>query len=218
MEINNDTCNQWKGLVHKIAYKYAGGTMRLEFEDLTQIGFIGLLDGLKSYHDSYDVPLINYLSTCISNSIFKEIKSNKREKRKSNLNTISIHTPTNDDDITIADTLVDHASDIYQTVEDKIIYEFYEDMLFNLLDNQRAQILHMNLIDNRSIEYIKDKLKLSRGAVSYHLKEGKKELLRKSPYLREKKKEYYESYILSSSSIYRSSAENIAIKHLIWEV
>ena len=220
MEINNEFCKQWKGLVYKIAFKYSHNIMRLELDDLMQIGYIGLLEGAKSYDEASEVPLINYLSICISHTILKEFQSSKRDKRKLNWNSISLSTPTTDtDDMCIGDTIEDFDVDVYQEVEDKLIYLFYESMFYNLLDNKRAYVLKSRLIKGMTFEDISKNLKCSTSGAAYLFETGRKELVKKSPYLREKNKEYYNAYILESSSFYKGTPEAaIMKKSLLWEV
>lgn len=219
MEVNDEFCMQWKGLVYKISKKYIQNSMGLDLDDLMQIAFIGLISGGRSYNEDSGVPLMNYLAKCISNSIFKEFQLLRCDNKKANFNSISLDIPTSSkEDISIGDTLKDCTVDVYQEVEDIDMYQFYTDTIYQYLDSDKAYILDCHLIKMQSFNEISKALKYDKSKVKHIFQEAKKELLIKSPYLRQKKKEYFDAYVISTDSIYKDSAERLALKSLLWEV
>lgn len=219
MKVDNEFCIKWEKLVYKIARKHKDNYMNVELDDLIQIGFIGLIRGGRNYKEDKGIPLINFLARCISQEIFKEFQILNYDKRKANWKAISLDTPTTEDeDLSIGDAIEDTSVNVAQEVEDKIIYEFYSNMFYELLDKNRAIVLDEMLINGKTYEDLSSDLDIKKEILRDRFCSGKKILIKRSAYLRKKRNEYYKMIASKTATFYKSSAEEGAMRQLLWEV
>lgn len=74
---------KFEGLVCKIAKRfseYNKNNVLLSFEDLKQLGYIGLITAKRTYNPDKNVKFITYATTVITNSILKQLYSEKISK------------------------------------------------------------------------------------------------------------------------------------------
>lgn len=61
-----------------------------EYEEWFDVGVIGLIKSVKNYNPDYGLALSTYACRCIKNEILLEIRKNNSNKRKVNMNCVSL--------------------------------------------------------------------------------------------------------------------------------
>ena len=125
--VTNEDVKKWKPLVKKISYKYINNPYRLELEDIEQIGYIGLIKGLRKFDNAKGNKLVSYLYSNIKWTIDRELDYLKLDKRCTlNQSTSLDITISDDENLTIADTLIDFKINIVEEVEEKLLIQEYK--------------------------------------------------------------------------------------------
>jgi len=152
--VTNEDIKKWKPLVKKISCKYINNPYRLELEDIEQIGYIGLIKGLKSYDKNKNTKLISYLYNHIKWAIDSEMISLKSDKRCTLSNSTSLDISISDDEnLTMTDTLEDLRMDILEAVtEGLLMLDYKEQIKKTLIDPVDIDIAFKILFDDLTIK------------------------------------------------------------------
>lgn len=213
--MSNEDYNQWKGLIYKIAKKRlclleAHG---YDLEDVMQVGAIGLQNGLSSFKEDRGMSIMSFLYMRIDQEILKEVQHLERNKRKLNKDTVSIYNiiTSDDENLSILDTLKDELTDIYNEVENKLMDEFILGELNNCLEGKEFDVIYnqafLNWTAEDMVKYQHHKFKQS-NQVNRIKQKARTKLLSKSQYFKEA---YYELF----TDKYNSKKTDImAIKHI----
>ena len=146
--MTNEDYIQWEPLVKKIAYKYMDNIYKIEFEDLTQIGAIGLFKGFESYDSSKGKTLTSWLYESVERSIFREFQNMDRIKRQANYKSISFDTPTNEDkDLYLGDIISDDNVNVEAAVVNKLMVEKYKEEINLVLSGREKEIVYRTLFE-----------------------------------------------------------------------
>lgn len=104
----------------------------LEFDDLMQEGFIGLLAAIDEYSNEFNVKFSSFAYICIIRKVYNAIKQSNGNKHKALNNAISLHSFVNSDETrTIMDlvTDVDSEHDPVDLIEAKLVDQKIEELL-----------------------------------------------------------------------------------------
>lgn len=109
----------------------------LEFDDLMQEGFIGLLGAIEEYRpEAFDVKFSSFAYMCIIRKVFNAIKQSNSNKHKALNDAISLHSYVNADETrTVMDVVPISESwvDPHETVEAKHVGIWIDRLLSNHL-------------------------------------------------------------------------------------
>lgn len=176
-------------LARKLArklYRTKGGlldTSIMDFEDLLQLAYMGIIDAVRSYKEDKNVKFMTYAWKCIQNKINRDAFREKQIKTYIALSGVSL-------DATVGDS-EDDATLLSLTGEEDINLEDIHNKeiqikLINRLSKRDREILIMYNIEDKTLEEIGDKLELSKARVGQLLMETTSKL--KIQYMRECKK------------------------------
>ena len=96
-----------QGLVHHVLKKFVIAPS--DYEDLFQIGTIGLLKAVATFDESKKVHFSSYAITCINNELKMHFRKNNRHLGILSLNS-AVSTANNGDELLLADIIVDSSS------------------------------------------------------------------------------------------------------------
>lgn len=192
--ITDEDVKQWKPLIKKIAYKYRNNPYKLELEDIEQIGYIGLIRGLKSFDETKGMQLKTHLYNYIKWDIDKEIVYQKHDKRCTLSQSTSIDIKINDtEDLTLGEMLEDSNINLEESIINNIIIERYRtEIIKTLTDHQERKIMLMVLFDDLSMEEVSKRLKLDIKETR-KIYQRSKEKIRRNMFIRVRYREYRES-------------------------
>jgi RNA polymerase sigma factor (sigma-70 family) len=211
--ITNEEVEQWKPLIIKIANKYRNNPYKLELEDIEQIGYIGLIRGLKVFDEERGIQLKTHLYNYIQWSIKRELEYWKHDKRATLHKSSSIDISIGEDnDITIGETIQDSSINIENNVIDNLLIDRYrEEVIKTLKDHKEQQVELMVLFNDSSMEHISSKLNLDiENTRKIHKKARDK--LGRNMFIRTRYKEYKRSISLEryESINYHRNTQNVA--------
>lgn len=189
--ITDTDIEKWKPLVCKVAYRYKNNPYKIELEDLQQVGYIGLIKGLKNFEEDKGNTLKTHLFNYIDWTIKRELSHYKRLKRKINNDIASLDIFVGEEkDATLADLIEDPYTNIEDEVSEKIIMDRYvyeiKKTLHDPLDVKLALLL---LIDDMSIFDISNMLSIDIEEANKRRK-SIKDKLRRNMFIRLRYREY----------------------------
>ena len=127
--------NKYKPLIIKISKKYykLGKKVGYEFEDIIQIGTLGLLESIKSFKGNKNILFYTYITCCLENKIKTEIRFQLTDKRKMLNKTISYDEVIEGTDKPLIDFIEDkNAVDPYEELIEHEIEEKYINFIQSL--------------------------------------------------------------------------------------
>lgn len=138
-----------QGIIHKIANKYYGINKKLEFEDLTQAGNVGLMKAVNRYDSSLEVAakFITYAVFWIDRYINIEVNgrsSRDVENAKLNNSCTSLNQFIGDDNDTELIEMIESNSDDIMVIEDRMYYE-------EMRNNLEAAMMKSNSLKEREV-------------------------------------------------------------------
>lgn len=141
------TTNQ--GIIHKIANKYYGINKKLEFEDLTQAGNVGLMKAVNRYDPNLEnaAKFITYAVFWIDRYINIEVNgrsSRDVENAKLNNSCTSLNQFIGDDNDTELIEMIESNSDDIMVIEDRMYYE-------EMRNNLEAAMMKSNSLEEREV-------------------------------------------------------------------
>lgn len=141
------TTNQ--GIIHKIANKYYGINKKLEFEDLTQAGNIGLMKAVNRYDPNLEnaakfiTYAVDYIDRFINNEVNGQSSKSRGNTKLSNSCT-SLNQFIGDDNDTELIEMIESDSDDIALIEDRM---YYDEMRSNL----EAAMMKSNSLEEREV-------------------------------------------------------------------
>lgn len=185
--MTNEDYIQWEPLVKKIAYKYRNNIYKIEFEDLIQIGAIGLFKGFESYDSSKGKTLTSWLYESVERAIFREFQNMDRIKRQANYKSISFDTPTNEDeDLYLGDIIGDDSVNVEAAVVNKLMVEKYKEEINLVLTGGEKEIVYRTLFEGAKFIDLAKEYNTSNTAVRDIQRRGFRNLKNKSKMIRDK--------------------------------
>lgn len=143
------------------------------YEEWSDVALIGLVKAAKSYNSDYKLKFSTFACKCIRNEILLEIRKNNSNKRKANVNCVSLekemYSNVNDDCILLKDLI----SSKYNLEEEIIKKDIMSNILNGLNDIEKYVLIHTyGLFGNKAInqEEIAKKINKSQAQISRTLK------------------------------------------------
>jgi len=135
LESRDDLVKKYLPMVKHIVKKHYASF--LEFDDLMQEGFIGLLGAIDEYRpDEFNVKFSSFAYMCIIRKVYNVIKQTNGNKHKALNDAISLHSYVNADETrTVMDLipLSESSVDPHETVERKAVSQWIDRLLSNHL-------------------------------------------------------------------------------------
>lgn len=111
-------------------------------EEWFDVGVIGLIKGIKGYNPDYGLAVSTFACRCIKNEILLEIRKNNSNKRKVNMNCVSLEKEIYNNGTTEPILLKDQIPSKYDLEQEVIKNDVMENLLNNLNDKERYVLLH----------------------------------------------------------------------------
>lgn len=192
--VTDEDIKQWKPLIKKISYKYRNNPYKLDLEDIEQIGYIGLIRGLKSFNEDLGVKIKTHLYNYIKWDIDKELEYWKHNKRTTLLQSTSLDVKINDtEDLTLGEMIEDSSINIEESVINNMIIDRYRtEIIKTLTDHHEREIIFPILFNDLSIEEVSKSLKIDIEE-SRKIYRRSKDKIRKNMFIRSRYREYKEN-------------------------
>ena len=138
-----------QGIIHKIANKYYGINKKLEFEDLTQAGNVGLMKAVNRYDPNLEnaakfiTYAVDYIDRFINNEVNGQSSKSRGNTKLSNSCT-SLNQFIGDDNDTELIEMIESNSDDIMVIEDRMYYE-------EMRNNLEAAMMKSNSLEEREV-------------------------------------------------------------------
>lgn len=149
---------KYTSLIRKLADDYykKSKSIKVEYDDLVQEGFYGLLQALDNYDESSSL-FYTFASLCIKREMERLIKSYSRNKQMVLNSAISINKPIDSEE----DTFLEDVIPSKENIEDYIISEIDSKRLYNLKNEMPHEMaciyeLRINKFTNIEISELLD--------------------------------------------------------------
>ncbi len=149
---------KYTSLIRKLADDYykKSKSIKVEYDDLVQEGFYGLLQALDNYDESSSL-FYTFASLCIKREMERLIKSYSRNKQMVLNSAISINKPIDSEE----DTFLEDVIPSKENIEDYIISEMDSKRLYNLKNEMPLEMaciyeLRINKFTNIEISELLD--------------------------------------------------------------
>lgn len=149
---------KYSSLIRKLADDYykKSKTIKVEYDDLVQEGYYGLLQALDNYDESSSL-FYTFANLCIKREMERLIKSYSRNKQMVLNSAISINKPIDSEE----DTYLEDVIPSKENIEDSIINEIDSKRLYNLKNEMPFEMaciyeLRINKFTNIEISELLD--------------------------------------------------------------
>lgn len=215
--MSNDDYLKYEKLIYKIASKYINHPYLkgYDLEDIVQVGAMGLFNAFDKYDETKKANKTTYFFSCIEHEILKEIQKNKTIKRY--LDTHKDYIQDNisqDNENPLEAILVDESAivdKILQEVEDEEIINNYYEEIYNTLKGQQRHLLINKLFYEEDDHETAARENISVEAVRMSIIRGKRNLIKNSLFIQERKKLVLDAYI----NYFKLNPGEIAIREII---
>ena len=184
--MTNEEYIQWQPLIKKIAWKYRNNIFKIELEDLEQIASIGLFKGFNNYDDSKGACLKTWLYNSAERAIFREFTDMKRIKRQASYESISLSTPTIEDETYLEEIIPDTNINIEHDVTDKLLVESYKEEVDLCLFGREREVVYKTLFEDKTYTELAREYNITSQRVKDIQKTGFRHLRHKSRMIRDK--------------------------------
>ncbi|MEG0352261.1 MAG: RNA polymerase sporulation sigma factor SigK [Cellulosilyticaceae bacterium] len=165
-------------LVAHIVKKYSN--LNKDMDDLISIGTIGLIKGITSFDASKGTRLATYAARCIENEILMSIRSNRKQKNETSLQS-PIGTDKEGNEINLLDILCTDTDSIFDQVDFGIEKTKLYDKMMQVLKPREKEILQLryglNNMEEKTQREIAEEMGISRSYVSRIEKKALKRLM-----------------------------------------
>ena len=165
---------KFENMIRVFIKKYNG---LLEEEDIRQCCCIGIVKSHKTYKDNRNTKFSNWVYNNMNWECLRQLRSIKHQDR----DCISLQTSLNaseDDNMTLEDTLQDNNINIQEEIEDKLMIQTYKDEIEKYLDVDKADICILRWFDDMDYNYIQKVTGVNN--VSGTLRESRMTLIKRS--------------------------------------
>ena len=177
---------QWRPLIKKVAWKYRNNIFKVELEDLEQIASIGLFKGFENYNDSRGASLKTWLYSSAERAILREFTDMKRIKRQSSYESISLSTPTGEDDTYLEEMIPDSSINIENDVTDRLLIASYKGEVESCLFGREREVVYKTLFQDKTYAELAREYNITNQRVRDIQIKGFRNLRHKSRMIRDK--------------------------------
>ena len=153
--MSNDTFEalykKFENMIKVFIKKYKG---LLEEEDIRQCCCLAIVKSHKTYKDNRNTKFSNWVYNNMNWECLRQLRSIKHQDR----NCVSLQTvlsSSEDDNMTLEDTLQDDNVNIQEEIEDKLMIQTYKDEIEKYLDVNKADICILRWFEDCPYDYIK---------------------------------------------------------------
>ena len=187
--ISNEQFLQYNAMLHKIVNKYKNNTYGMEFDDLFQVGSLGIMRAYETYKEGEGVSFDNYVYRCITWAIMNELRRYKRIKQQYNFNYLDSCIDTEEEG-TLHDIIADESINVSCEALDNITIQDYIKEFKLILTPFRCDIMIDRYINNLDVKTIAGKYDKTEGVIRSNIRESKNLLIRKSFMIRQEYERY----------------------------
>lgn len=177
-EIFESLYKKYESMIYLFIKKYKG---MIEEDEIRQACLIAIVKAHRTYNSHKDMKFSNWIYRNMQWEIYKEIRNTKHLTR----DCVSLQTVLNsseDDNMTLEDTLKDDNVNIQEEVEDRLMVQTYKDEIIRCLDQKKADAMILKYFEFMPNNYIEKTLDIT--GVSNHIRESRMTLIRKSKLFR----------------------------------
>lgn len=187
--ITNEQFLKYNAMLHKICNKFKDNTYGFEFDDLYQIGSIGIMRAYETYKDGEGVTFDNYVYRCISWAIMNELRKYKRVRDKYDFNYLD--SCIDEEENTLHDIIADDSINVSCEALSSVTIEDYIKEFKRILSEFKCDVMIDRCIHNLDIKTIADKYNKTDTSIRANIRESRNMLIRKSVMISQE----YERYI-----------------------
>ena len=187
--ITNEQFLQYNAMLHKICNKYKNNTYGMEFDDLFQVGSLGIMRAYETYKEGEGVTFDNYVYRCITWAIMNELRRYKRIKQQYNFNYLDSCIDTEEEG-TLHDIIADESINVSCAALDNVTIQDYIKEFKLILTPFRCDIMIDRYIHNLDVKTIAEKYDKTEGVIRSNIRESKNLLIRKSFMIRQEYERY----------------------------
>ena len=165
---------KFENMIKSFIRKYKG---LLEEEDIRQCCCIAIVKAHNTYKDNRNTKFSNWVYNNMDWECLRQLRGIKHQDR----DCISLQTSLNaseDDNMTLEDTLQDDNVNIQEEVEDRLMVQTYKDEIIRCLDQKKADAMILKYFEFMPNNYIEKTLDIT--GVSNYIRESRMTLIRKS--------------------------------------
>lgn len=165
---------KFEGMIKVFIKKYKG---LLEEEDIRQCCCLGIVKAYNTYKTNKDTKFSNWVYNNMDWECLKQLRGIKHQDR----NCMSLQTPLNgseDDNITLEDTIQDDNIDIEAEIENRLMIDTYKREIEKYIDGKKLDICMLKWFNGMNYDYIKKVTGTNN--ISGTLRESRMTLIRKS--------------------------------------
>lgn len=187
--ISNEQFLQYNVMLHKICNKFKNNTYSMEFDDLFQVGSLGIIRAYETYKDGEGVTFDNYVYRCIKWAIMNELRRYKRIKEKYNSTSLDLCIDVEEEE-TLHNIIADESVNVSCTALDNVIIEEYIKEFKRVLSSDMCNLMIDKHINDISVKELAQRYNKSDGSIRASLRNARDILIRKSPLIRIKYDEF----------------------------
>ena len=165
---------KFENMIRVFIKKYKG---LLEEEDIRQCCCLAIVKAYNTYESNRDTKFSNWVYNNMNWECLRQLRGIKHQDR----NCVSLQTVLNsseDDNMTLEDTLQDDNVDIQEEIEDKLMIQTYKNEIIRCLDLKKADVMILKYFECMPNNYIEKVLNIT--GVSNYIRESRMTLIRKS--------------------------------------
>ena len=173
-EIFESLYKKYESMIYLFIKKYKG---MIEEDEIRQACLIAIVKAHNSYNSNSSMKFSNWIYQNMQWEIYKEVRDTKHLTK----DCVSLQTVLNsseDDNMTLEDTLKDDNVNIQEEVEDRLMVQTYKDEIIRCLDQKKADAMILKYFEFMPNNYIEKTLDIT--GVSNYIRESRMTLIRKS--------------------------------------
>lgn len=159
-EIFESLYKKYESMIYLFIKKYKG---MIEEDEIRQACLIAIVKAHKTYNSHKDMKFSNWIYRNMQWEVYKEVRNTKHLIR----DCISLQTVLNsseDDNITLEDTLQDDNVNIQEEIENKLMVNYYESECKRVLPEDKFEVCYLRWFENypyKAIEKVTKKNNIS---------------------------------------------------------
>lgn len=168
----------YEPMIKSIIKKYLSyaDKVGLSYDDLFQEASIAVLQAENTYKNNKNMKLETWIYNNVEWQLQRALKKNSKYKDITSLQTVL--NSSEDDNMTLEDTLQDDNVNIQEEIEDKLMIQTYKNEIIRCLDLKKADVMILKYFECMPNNYIEKVLNIT--GVSNYIRESRMTLIRKS--------------------------------------
>ena len=207
--MKNEDITKYDKMIYKITNKYR--SKYLDAEDLYQIGAIGIIYAYESYKPDSNMAFDTWVYNCIK---WRVLRALRPDKKAQDVTEISIYEEVpGGENIQLIDMLEDTSINVYHTIENRLMKQFFIDEFERILEGQELEyIKYMYTHNIYSYKKLEEVFGVGYNEVRRTIEKGYRKLGYKSVYLRKRYNEIRATRKLVKTNEYKYDPLDIIIR------